>query len=197
MRENLFADSVASRTNLATRKLRLQRNILVLFTGVMIASNAVLAIKLHNQQTIIRLVPTITDEQIISERYVNDEALKARAKELIWLLFSMKKENVDELSAQILKLVDNVHIDDFKQQIEELSADIKDKNYRYVFTTVGYEFNNQNFTVKVQGQLETYMAGKQLSENYKEYLVSFINRGGVLMLKSFEELKEEQENESK
>ena len=61
--------------------------------------------------------------------------------------------------------------------------------------TVGYEFDNQNFTVKVQGQLETFMAGKQLSESYKEYLISFINRGGVLMLKSFEEIKEK-ENES-
>lgn len=195
MRENLFASSFQGRVNLMTKKLRLQRNLLLLITGTMIISNSVLIVKLYNQETITRLVPTITSEQIISEKFVNDEALKARAKELIWLLFSMKKENVDEISAQVLKLVDNACIDDFKQQIQELSTDIEDKNYRYVFTTIGYEFDNHNFTVKVQGQLETYMAGKQLSESYKEYLISFINRGGVLMLKSFEEIKE-QKNES-
>jgi type IV conjugative transfer system protein TraE len=172
-------------------KIRLQRNLLGAVLVLMIAGNLILAIKLYNQETITRLVPTITSEQIISEKFVNDEALKARAKELIWLIFSMKKENVDAISAEILKLVDNAYIDDFKQQIEELSTDIEDKNYRYVFNTIGYEFDNHNFTVKVHGQLETYMAGKQLSEVYKEYLISFINRGGVLMLKSFEEIKEE------
>ena len=195
MRENLFARSVRSRMDLMIKKIRLQRNLLGGVLVLMIAGNLILALKLYTQETITRLLPTITSEQIISEKFANDEALKARAKELIWLLFSMKKENVDEISAQILKLVDNACIDDFKQQIEELSADIEDKNYRYVFTTVGYEFDNQNFTVKVQGQLETFMAGKQLSESYKEYLISFINRGGVLMLKSFEEIKEK-ENES-
>ena len=109
---------------------------------------------------------------------------------MIWLIFSMKKENVDEVSADVLRQVDNAYIDDFKQQIAELSADIQDKNYRYVFRTIGYEFDNQNFTVKVQGHLETFMAGKQLSEIYKEYFISFINRGGVLTVKSFEEMKE-------
>ena len=193
MRENLFADSVAARTNFAARKIRLQRSLLGGILVLMITSNTVLVLKLYNLETITRLVPTITSEQIISEKFVSDEALKARAKELVWLLFSMKKENVDEVSSQILKMVDNACVDDFKQQIEELSTDIKDKNYRYVFSAIGYEFDNNNFTVKVQGSLETYMAGKQLLEIYKEYLVSFINRGGVLMLKSFEELKEKKD----
>lgn len=195
MRENLFANSFGERMSLTVKKLRLQRNLLLLIAGIMITGNSVLAVKLYNQETITRLLPTITAEQIISEKFVNDEALRARVKELIWLLFSMKRENVDEVSAQILRLVDNAYVDDFKQQIEKLSTDIEDKNYRYIFTTNGYEFDNHNFTVKVQGQLETYMAGKQLSEIYKEYLVTFINRGGVLTVKSFEEIKEK-ENES-
>ena len=196
MKENLFANSFGVRMNLTVKKLRLQRNLLLLITGAMIISNSVLVVKLYNQETITRLVPTITAEQIISEKFVNDEALRERAKELIWLVFSMKKENVDEIYAEILRQVDNAYIDDFKQQIQELSTDIEDKNYRYVFSTIGYEFDNQNFTVKAQGNLETFMAGKQLSEIYKEYLISFINRGGVLTIKSFEELRGT-ENESR
>ena len=190
MKENLFANSLGVRMNLTVKKLRLQRNIVLIITVMVMINNVLIAVKLYNQEIITRLVPTITAEQIISEKYVNDEALKARAKELIWLIFSMKKENVDEVSADVLRQVDNAYIDDFKQQIAELSADIQDKNYRYVFRTIGYEFDNQNFTVKVQGHLETFMAGKQLSEIYKEYFISFINRGGVLTVKSFEEMKE-------
>ena len=181
---------------LAVKKFRLQRNILLILAGALTISNVALSLKVHSEQVITRLVPTITSEQIISAEYTNDEALKVRARELIWLLFSMKKENVDELSAQILKLVDNACIDDFRDQINSLSLDIKNKNYRYVFNTVGYVFDNHSFTVKVQGFLEAYMAGKQLSEDYKEYKIAFINRGGVLMLKSFEEVFES-ENQSK
>ncbi len=173
------------------RKLRLQRNILSIIILCLIVSNTVLALKLHSIKTITRLVPTINAEQIISEDFVNDEALRVRAREVIWLLFSMKKENVDINSAALLRLVDNACIDNFKKQIENLASDISNKNYRYVFTEQGYEFDNHKFTVKVKGYLETYMAGKQLSEIYKKYLITFLNRGGVLTVKSFEEVNDE------
>ena len=176
---------------LALRKLRLQRNILGLVILCLIISNTILALKLHSIKTVTRLVPTLTAEQIISEDFVNDEALRVRAKEVIWLLFSMKKENVDINSAALLRLVDNSCIDSFKKQIESLASDISNKNYRYIFTEQGYEFDNHKFTVKVKGYLETYMAGKQLSEVNKDYLITFLNRGGVLTIKSFEELNDE------
>lgn len=176
---------------LVHRKLRLQRNILGLVILCLIISNTILALKFHSIKTITRLVPTLTAEQIISEDYVNDEALRVRAREVMWLLFSMKKENADINSAALLRLVDNAFIDNFKKQISTLSEDISIKNYRYVFTEQGYEFDNHKFTVNVKGYLETYMAGKQLSEYYKEYLITFLNRGGVLTVKSFEEVKDE------
>lgn len=176
---------------LTLRKLRLQRNMLGIIILYLIISNTILALKLHSIKTITRLVPTLAAEQITSEDYVNDEALRVRAKEVMWLLFSMKKENVDINSAVLLRLVDNACIDSFKKQIENLASDISNKNYRYVFNEQGYEFDNHKFTVKVKGYLETYMAGKQLSESYKEYLITFLNRGGVLTVKSFEEVKDE------
>lgn len=176
-------------------KLRLQRNILIFISGLMILSNCLLVIKINNLKIITRLIPTITHEQLISENFVNDEALRVRAKEIIWLLFSMKKENVDVISSSIIKQVDNSFVDDFKKQIDELALDIKNKNYRYVFEdSQGYEFDNHKFMVKVKGNLATYMAGKQISEKPCEYLISFINKGGMLTLKSFEEEKNAQEN---
>ncbi len=173
------------------RKLRLQRNILGVIILCMIISNTILAIKINAIKTVTRLVPTLTAEQIISEDFVSEEALRVRTREVVWLLFSMKKENVDINSAALLKLVDNACIDSFKKQIENLASDISIKNYRYVFTEQGYEFDNHKFIVKVKGNLETYMAGKQLSEIYKEYLITFLNRGGVLTVKSFEEVNNE------
>lgn len=195
MRENLYANNGTIRDLYGINRLRLQRNILLLLVTGLIASNTLLAIKLYRQETITRLVPSLISEQVISQNFANDEALKVRAAELLGLIFSMKKENVDTISTTILSQVDNQYIDDFKQQMTDLSEDIRTKNYRYIFNdSQGYEFDNRNFTVKAKGFLETYMAGKQLSETYKEYLISFINRGGVLTLKSFEEVKDDQEN---
>jgi hypothetical protein len=50
------------------------------------------------------------------------------------------------------------------------------------------------FTVKIKGYIETYLAGQQLESKYKEYLMSFFNRAGVLTLKSFEEVKSDKGN---
>lgn len=179
------------------RKLRLQRNILGIVILCLIISNTILTLKLHSIQTITRLVPTLSAEQIISEDYANDEALRVRAREVMWLLFSMKKENVDINSAALLRLVDNACIDSFKKQIESLASDISTKNYRYVFTEQGYEFDNHKFTVRIKGNLETYMAGKQLLEISREYLITFLNRGGVLTVKSFEEVNDENNENNK
>ena len=177
------------------KKLRLQRNILLGFMVINIATNSVLALKLYNVDTLTRLVPTIEQTQEISSSYVNDAALKARTEQIIYLLFSMKKENVDAVTSALLKQVDNAAYDTFKKKIDLLAEDIKAKNYRYIFTDIqAFEFDNLNFTVKVKGYLETYLAGKQLNNGIKIYQISFFNRGGVLTLKGFEEVSNEANN---
>ena len=177
------------------KKIRLQRNILLGLVVINMATNALLAVKLYNVDTVTRLIPTIEQTQEISSSYVNDAALRARTEQIIYLLFSMKKENVDSVTTALLKQVDNAAYDTFKKKIDLLAEDIKAKNYRYVFTDIqSYEFDNLNFTVKVKGYLETYLAGKQLNSELKEYLISFFNRGGILTLKNFEEVSNENNN---
>jgi hypothetical protein len=127
------------------RKLRLQRNILLGTLNLMMLSNVLLAVKLYSQEVITRLIPTIEQEQIIGSSYVNDAALKARAEQILYLLFSMKKENVEFVSSSLLKAVDNASYEEFKKQIDTLADDIKARNYRYIFSDIqGYEFDNYN-----------------------------------------------------
>ncbi|AIL66160.1 type IV conjugative transfer system protein TraE (plasmid) [Rickettsiales bacterium Ac37b] len=173
------------------RKLRLQRNVLVCILGVMIISNSLLSLRIYSQDTVTRLVPTIDLEQIIGSKFVNDAALKARGDEIIGLIFSMRKDNAELIANQVLKQVDSSGYDDFKHNIEELVEDIRTRNYRYIFaSSQGYEFDNHEPSVKVKGYLEGYIGGKCVSNSYKEYLISFYNRGGVLTLKSFSEVKD-------
>jgi conjugal transfer pilus assembly protein TraE len=168
------------------KKLRLQRNLLIGALGIMVVSNSLLAVKLYNQDIVTRLLPTIESEQIISSSFASDSALKSRAEQILYLLFSMKPENVEQVSAALLKQVDNSTYDEFKKQINVLAEDIRTKNYRYVFDITAYEFDNHNYTVKVKGSLETYLSGKLLETKAREYLISFFNRGGVLTLNNLE-----------
>ena len=174
------------------RKLRLQRNVLLVVVGMLLISQLVLAVVLYRQDVVTRLVPTLTEEQLIGTRTVNDAALKARAQQVIYLLFSMHKENVEAVTSALLKQVDHSSYDAFKEQIEALAADIQQRNYRYVFAdTQGYVCDTEQLTVTIQGYLETYLAGKQLESQFKQYRVSFVNRGGVLTLQHFEEAAHE------
>lgn len=179
--------------SIINKRLRLQKNILSLALAITLLSNLILALKLYNQEIITRNLPIVDQEFIISGDYINDEALKLKADQMLSLLFSMKKENVAKVSTSIMRQVDGQYHNEFKTKIAELAKDIATRDYRYIFTDIqGYEFDNFNFTVKVKGYLETYLAGKQIDSRYKEYLLSFTNKTGLIFLKSFDEVKNDQ-----
>jgi type IV conjugative transfer system protein TraE len=175
--------------------LKLQRNILLASSAVMILANSLLALKLYNQEIITRNLPITESELVISKNYINDAALKIRADQIISLLFSMKKENVAAITDNLLRQVDNEFYDEFKQRITNLAEDIANRNYRYIFGDIqGYEYDNYNWTVKISGHLDTYLSDKRIANQQKEYLLSFTNKSGIINLKSFEEIKDEPKN---
>ena len=174
-----------------TKQLRLQRNVLLGLLVCMIISNVILSVKLLNQEIITRNIPSVDNELIIGSDFVNDAALRMRADQIIYLIFSMKKENADNVTNILMRHVDSSCHQDFKKQISKLAEDIKARGYRYLLSDiVSYEFDNLKNSVKVSGYLDTYMSDKKIATNYKEYQITFINRSGVLNLASFEEVAE-------
>jgi len=180
--------------SIINKSLRLQKNILGLALAVTLTTNLILALKLYNQEIITRNLPITDQEFIISGDYINDEALKFKADQMLSLIFSMKKENVEKISTSIMRQVDGQYHNEFKAKIVELAKDIATRDYRYIFTDLqGYEFDNFNFTVKVKGYLETYLGGKRIDSQHKEYLLSFSNKTGLIFLKSFDEVRNDKE----
>jgi hypothetical protein len=176
--------------SIINKKLRLQKNLLILAFTISLLTNLLLALKLYNQEIITRNLPFTDQELIISGDYMNDEALKLKADQILILIFSMKKENITKVITSLMRQVDSHYHDEFKTKIEMLAIDIATRDYRYIFTDIqGYEFDNFNFTVKVKGYLETYLGGRKIDSQYKEYLLSFTNKSGLIALKSFDEVK--------
>lgn len=177
------------------KNIELQRNILLGTSVFLLAANVLLSIKIYSTEVITRNLPITEQELIISDTYINNEALKVRADQILSLLFSMKKENVSLVTNSLLKSVDNEFYPEFKQKITILSEDIVKRDYRYVFSDIqAYEYDNYKWTVKVTGFLDTYLSDKRIASNQKQFLLSFSNRSGIINLKSFEEVQNESEN---
>ncbi|WP_039459118.1 TraE/TraK family type IV conjugative transfer system protein [Candidatus Jidaibacter acanthamoebae] len=173
-------------------KLRLQRNVLVLCMATMLISNVMLAVKLNNQEKIVILVPTLDKELAVGTGFVSEEYLKLRAEQIIYLLFSLRKENIEYVKQGLLKQIDSQSYQEFKAQLEKLSLDIKERGYFYIFNDIQkFEIDSKDLNVKVSGYLETYLGNSRIDRKFKEYEVSFVNRGGVVNLKSFSEVKNE------
>ena len=175
--------------------IELQRNILLGTSVFLLATNVLLSIKIYSTEIITRNIPSIEQELIVSDSYINDAALKYKADQILSLLFSMKKENISLVINNLLRQVDNEFYDEFKLKIKTLAEDIQKRDYRYVFNDIqSYEYNNYKWTVKVTGILDTYLSDKRIASTAKQYLLAFTNKSGIINLKSFEEIQHETAN---
>jgi conjugal transfer pilus assembly protein TraE len=143
------------------------------------------------------LMPTIDRQLKVGSNFVSKDYLKLRAEQIVYLLFSMKAENLDYVTNELLKQVDNSSHKEFKEQLEKLGEDIKARGYFYSFTDIkGWEVNEASLIVQVTGYLETYLGGRQIDRALKRYRLTFYNKGGLVNLNTFEEVKMEDAYES-
>ena len=177
--------------------LRLKRNLILALVAAILMSNVLLTIRLYNAQQVVVLVPTIDMELKVGSNFVSKDYLKLRAEQIIYLLFSMKSANLDQVKHELLRQVDNSSHKEFKAQLEKLGDDIKARGYYYSFADIqGWEVNEKDLIVQVNGYLETYLSGRQVDRQLKKYKLTFYNKSGLVNLNSFEEIKMENAHES-
>ena len=177
--------------------LRLERNLILGLVVITLASNLLLTFRLYNHEQMIVLVPTIDRQLKVGSNFVSKDYLKLRAEQVVYLLFSMRDENLEHVNHELLKQVGNGSIKEFKEQLTKLSEDIRSRGYYYLLTDIqDWEVNEIDLTVKVIGYLETYLGGRQVGRELKAYKLTFLNKGGLVNLNTFEEIKLEDQNEN-
>ncbi|NRA73703.1 MAG: hypothetical protein HRU36_03045 [Rickettsiales bacterium] len=172
-------------------KMRLYRvkiHLLLAVIGLLMIANLFLSLSLFRKDNMTILVPTIRDKMSVGLSFVDDEYLKSRADQIINTLFSIRSENADDSQRELLRQCDSESKAAFKNQIESLSIDIRKRGYYYVFRKSRYEIDNKKLQVLIGGKLETYLNNALFLAVDKLYRLSFINRGGVVNLISFEEM---------
>lgn len=189
-REYLY---VSTNADLKSEKgrLRLQRNCLVFLVFTLVASNLVLTVTLNSKDTIVRLIPTIDRELVIGSNFVSDEYLLLRANQILSLVFSMNRENIQETKVKLLSQVDNSVYSIIKEQIDKLSEDINLRGYRYSWhDQTSAKVLRDGMTVQVSGYASTYVANREIETIRKTYEIKFINNNGIVVLSAFSEVRE-------
>ena len=167
--------------------LRLQRNVLLALSSILLGVNALLALKLVKSEAMTILVPTIDKELVIGTRSVSPDYLQVRAEQIVNLLFSIRNETHEYAISQILRQCDSSRVKEFKEHLETLTKDVKQKGYYYTFYVTRYDIDTQSLRVTFTGDLDTYVNDKRIQRSTRAYTLGFVNHSGILNLISFEE----------
>ncbi len=171
---------------------RYKSNLITLGFLLMLISNFVLILILYQKDTTTVLVPSIENEFVISSKFASKDYLKLRALEVHQLLFGMNRENASKIRERLVLCVDNKLRSKFVKQVDTLIEDIKQKDYHYSFSDITeYAINTKDYQVKISGYLETFIDDSRVSKEHKTYLYEFINRGGLILLYSFKEVRDD------
>lgn len=167
---------------------RLQHSLIIIGFFLLLISNVVLVILVSKKNTTTILLPTISQRLIVSESYVSEDYLKLRAKEVHFILFGMNQNNAQKMKNLLLQNIDNVNRQNAINQLDLYINDIQDKHYYYNFSDIiEYSMDANDYKVKISGYLETFISEEKVSREYKSYLYEFVNRGGLVLLRSFKE----------
>ncbi len=177
--------------------IKIQRNLLAITSSILVLANLFMAIKLSKQKNLTILVPTLDRQIIIGENYVSNDYLQLRTDQIADLLFNIREDNCNKNKEQLLRQVNSSRIEEFKHKIDEFIDDIRKKKYYYVLHKQKYDIDNQELSVIISGELETYLAGKKISQEFKTYKFSYENQSGILSLISFQELTNSKQDKDK
>jgi conjugal transfer pilus assembly protein TraE len=173
------------------RIIRLQRNLLLMFSILLLLSNILMVFVIKDKEKLVVLTPTLDKELTIGTSFVSEDYLLLRAEQITSLLFNIRQENCDYNSAQLLRQVSSNEKYEFQTQLDEFIKDVKQKKYYYVFNKQAYEIDNQKLTVKFTGYLDTFLNDKKITSNFKIFKIAFSNQKGIVTLTSFEEVQDE------
>jgi type IV conjugative transfer system protein TraE len=165
-----------------------QNKILALLLLISLLSNTYLVLKLCNQNKTVIMVPSLEREVSVGEEFVSADYLSLRALQVMELLFNIRNENFDYNLNQILRQVSSKNKADFREQLEIFAADVRSKQYFYVFNKESIELDTTNLAVVFTGSLETFISNKLVATTPKRYRLTFINNSGLVTLTSFEDI---------
>ena len=167
-----------------------QRNILLVFCGVLLLVTLIQMVMLLSQEKQVILLPTIRDEIIVSNKQVSSSYLRLVSKEIYSNVLTYTPALQQADLHRVLQYVSPSSYYTLHQKLNERFQDYNNRNISTHFSAIREEANG--LSVNIEGYLTTYLGGSEIITEHKKYLLEFEYTGTQLLLVDFIELGEQQ-----
>lgn len=171
-------------------KVKLQRNIAILWLLLMIISNLIFGIVILNNDDKTIIIPAnLKQVAWISRTQVSAEYLEEIADYYANLLLNVTSRNYGKKLEIVLR---HVHPDHFKEILNQQSAranKYEELDASTSFQTMSLQTDAEQLKVIVTGRLIQYVSGHQTGSDIKKYQLRFNNDQKILTLTHFQEIK--------
>lgn len=175
--------------------IKKQRNMFLVVSTALLISNVLLAIKTLTASREIILVPGIRSEMHVSNSGVSRSYLEEMSMMFLSNLLDLSPSDIEHKKDLILSYTSNSNKKSINHLMEYFDNCIKDYK-RFGLTTYfsvkNLEINLNHLTVIAHGILTSYYGKSGYESENEDYRLEFEYHGGVLRLKSFERIIDEE-----
>ncbi len=173
-------------------KLARQIKLLSLSVTGLLICNAILGLLLwhqSNRRDIVLIPSSLQQKASITQDGVSASYLAAMAMMLTNDRLNITPKNVQGSNQNLLQFVDPEFYAAFKEQLVSDEKTIIDDQVVSSFYVNDIQSNPKALTVLVHGQLKRWVGERLIAHESKTYRLNFSKNSTVLLLKSFEEVK--------
>ena len=146
-------------------------------------------IMMIGRERIIIVPPEISKTFWVSKNSVSNEYLSEMSMFFISLRFNLTPSNVEEQREILLRYICPEFYSTLKTQLINEGERIRNQNINTVFYPVDIKVNVKNFTTFITGDLVSSISGNIIPNKRLIYKISYKYNFGRLLVKSFEEVK--------
>lgn len=177
--------------------LLLQRNILVVVGVILLLSNVLLSSYILTSERQIYIVPAhLNKEMIISNKYISSSYLEEMSVFYLNLLLGLNESNIEYNKDIVLRHIHPTfynHISHFLEQEKKRYQDYLLSTY---FKLTKLTIDDKNLVVLATGVLTSYFGKNSKSTDQVNYRIEYDYSGGVLTIKNFVIIKDQDEHEA-
>jgi len=175
--------------------IKKQRNMFLVVSSALLLSNTLLAIKTLSASREVILVPGIRSEMLISSSGVSKSYLEEMSMMFLSNLLDLSPSDIEHKKDLILSFTSNSNKKSINHLVEYFDSCIKDYkrfNLTTYFSVKNLEIDLNNLTVIAHGILTSYYGKSGHELENEDYRLEFEYHGGVLRLKSFERMVDDE-----
>lgn len=169
------------------RNLIFQRNACLGLTAMLSASLIIVASFLFLKSERIVVIPAVEKEFWVDAHNISATYLEQFGYFLGELLLSKSSQSAATQKAIVLRHADPSYATQLNKKLSEEALQLEKDRVSYVFYPTGVYTDLRAQEVMLSGDRTTYLAGKAISTAPENYVLSFIYRGGRLLLSGITE----------